>query len=134
MKRHIVAVLLIVGTIIANNIQAQNKIGYISLQEVITVMPEYKAAGNDLQDYQKALEQQGNDYQLELYRKDSSFKADSSKWSASMKEVKRKELNELYIKWTNFINQEAQQLINKKEHHFSKKTIADILSKQCKLL
>jgi outer membrane protein len=32
-----------------------------------------------------------------------------------MKEVKRKELNELYIKWTNFINQEAQQLINKKE-------------------
>jgi len=115
MKRHIVAVLLIVGTIIANNIQAQNKIGYISLQEVITVMPEYKAAGNDLQDYQKALEQQGNDYQLELYRKDSSFKADSSKWSASMKEVKRKELNELYIKWTNFINQEAQQLINKKE-------------------
>jgi len=115
MKRHIVAVLLIVGTIIANNIQAQNKIGYISLQEVITAMPEYKAAGNDLQDYQKALEQQGSDYQLELYRKDSTFKADSTKWNASQKDVKRKELNELYIKWTNFINQEAQQLINKKE-------------------
>jgi outer membrane protein len=115
MKRHIVAVLLIVGVMIANNIQAQNKIGYISLQDLITAMPEYKTAGSELQDYQKALEQQGSDYQLELYRKDSTFKADSLKWNASVKDVKKKELNELYIKWTNFVNQEAQQLISKKE-------------------
>ena len=115
MKRHIVAVLLIVGIIIANNIQAQNKIGYISLQDLISVMPEYKTAGTELQDYQKALEQQGSDYQMELYLKDSTFKADSLKWNTSIKDVKKKELNELYIKWTNFVNQEAQQLINKKE-------------------
>ena len=92
MKRHIVAVLLIIGIIVANNIQAQNKIGYISLQDLISAMPEYKTAGTDLQDYQKALEQQGNDYQTELYRKDSIFKADSLKWNASMKDIKRKEL------------------------------------------
>lgn len=115
MKRHLVAVLLILGIIIANNIQAQNKIGYISLQELVSVMPEYKAAATDLQDYQKALEQQGTDYQMEFYRKDSLFKADSSKWNGSMKDIKRKELNELYLKWNNFLQQDAQQMYNKRE-------------------
>lgn len=78
-------------------------------------MPEYKTAANDLQDFQKALEQQSNDYQAEFFRKDSTFKVDSVKWSQSMKDIKRKELNELYIKWTNFMQQEAQQLYNKRE-------------------
>jgi outer membrane protein len=115
MKRQLVAVLLIIGIIIANNIQAQNKIGYVSLQELISVMPEYKKAAVDLQEYQKALVAQGNDYQMEFFRKDSIFKADSIKWTASMKDVKRKELNELYLKWTNFVNEEGQQMLNRHE-------------------
>lgn len=119
MKRQFVAIILIftIG-ILANAFQAnaQNKIGYISLQELISAMPEYKTAANDLQEYQKALIQQGNEYQQEFLRKDSIAKtADTLKWTASMKELKRKELNELYIKWTNFINQDAQQLYNKQE-------------------
>lgn len=115
MKRKFVAVLIIIGIIIANNLQAQNKIGYISLQELITAMPEYKTASTQLQDYQKALIQQGNDHQLEFLRQDSIFKADSSKWNSSMKDIKRKGLNELYIKWTNFVNEEAQQMLNRRE-------------------
>lgn len=119
MKRQFVAIILIftIG-ILANAFQAnaQNKIGYISLQELIIAMPEYKTAAADLQEYQKALIQQGNDYQQEFIRKDSIAKtADTLKWTASMKDLKRKELNELYVKWTNFINQEAQQLYNKHE-------------------
>lgn len=119
MKRQFVAIILIftIG-ILANAFQAnaQNKIGYISLQELISAMPEYKTAANDLQEYQKALIQQGNEYQQEFLRKDSISKTtDTLKWTASMKELKRKELNELYIKWTNFINQDAQQLYNKHE-------------------
>jgi outer membrane protein len=115
MKRQLVAVLIIIGVIIANNLQAQNKIGYISLQELIASMPEYKTASTELQEYQKALVQQGNELQMEFLRQDSLFKADSSKWNASMKDVKRKGLNELYIKWTNFMNEEAQQMLNKRE-------------------
>jgi outer membrane protein len=118
MKRQFVAIVLIftIG-LLANAFQgnAQNKIGYISLQELISAMPEYKTAANDMQEYQKALVAQGNDYQLEFFRKDSLFKADSIKWSSSMKEVKKKELNELYLRWTNFVNQEAQQMMNKHE-------------------
>jgi outer membrane protein len=116
MKRQFVALFSIVALAAAGNqANAQNKIGYISLQELVAAMPEYKTAANDLQDYQKALEQQGSDYQLEFFRGDSTFKADSLKWSASMKDVKRKELNELYLKWNTFMNQDAQQMLNKRE-------------------
>jgi outer membrane protein len=119
MKRQFVAVILIftIG-ILANAMQAnaQNKIGYISLQELISAMPEYKTAAADLQEYQKALVQQGNEYQEQFVTKSNQAKsADTIKWTAAMKEVKRKELNELYVKWTNFVNQEAQQLLNKHE-------------------
>jgi len=119
MKRQFVAIVLIftIG-LLANAFQghAQNKIGYISLQELIAAMPEYKTAAADMQEYQKALVQQGNDLQEEFIAKSNVAKsADTIKWTAAMKEIKRKELNELYVKWTNFVNQEAQQLMNKHE-------------------
>lgn len=100
--------------LISNPSQAQNKIGYISLQELIPLMPEFKKAEADLSEYQKALVQQGAEYQAEFYRKDSIFKADSTKMTSAMKEIKRKELNELYLKWVNF-NQQAQQLSQQRE-------------------
>jgi len=119
MKRQFVAIIVIftIG-LLANAFQAsaQNKIGYISLQDLIAAMPEYKQAAADMQEYQKALVQQGAEYQQEFLRKDSIAKsADTIKWTPSMKEIKRKELNELYIKWNNFVSQEAQQLLNKHE-------------------
>lgn len=100
--------------LISNPGQAQNKIGYISLQELIPLMPEFKKAETDLSEYQKALVQQGAEYQADFYRKDSIFKIDSAKWNGATKEIKRKELNELYLKWVNF-NQQAQQLSQQRE-------------------
>ncbi|WP_127129690.1 OmpH family outer membrane protein [Pseudoflavitalea rhizosphaerae] len=103
-------VLMSVGT----GSQAQTRIGYISLQELIVAMPEYKKANGDMQEHQKALQEQANDYQLEFQRKDSIFNVDSTKWTTAMREVKRKELNELYIRIVNF-NQTAQQSMQKRE-------------------
>jgi outer membrane protein len=119
MKRQFVAIVLIftIG-LLANAFQAdaQNKIGYISLQELVSAMPEYKKAQAEMQDYQKALVQQGNDYQQEFLNKQKAANsADTIKWTSAMKEVKKKELNELYVKWTNFVNQEAQQMMNQHE-------------------
>jgi outer membrane protein len=119
MKRQFVAVILIftVG-LLANAFQAnaQIKIGYISLQELISAMPEYKKAAADLQEFQKALVQQGNEYQQDFLLKQNIAKSkDTLTWSVAMKDIKRKELNELYLKWTNFVNQEAQQQLNKHE-------------------
>lgn len=99
---------------IGTQARAQGKIGYISLQELITAMPEYKKAETDLNDYGKALNEQYNDYRRDYDRKDSIYKADSAKWSPAVREVKKKELNELGIKLINF-QQEAQQLLQKRE-------------------
>lgn len=119
MKRQFVAIVLIftVG-LLANAFQADaqgNKIGYISLQELVAAMPEYKKAQLEMQDYQKALVQQGTDYQQAFITEQKKFIDDSLKMTAAVKEVKRKSLNEMYIKWTNFVNQEAQQMMNQHE-------------------
>ena len=118
MKRQFVAIVLIftVG-LLANAFQADaqsNKIGYISLQELVSSMPEYKKAQTEMQEYQKALVQQGTEYQQAFMEKQKAI-GDTIKWTAAQKEVKKKELNELYIKWTNFVNQEAQQMMNQHE-------------------
>lgn len=115
MRNYVLYVVLAVGmTFVGREASAQGKIGYISLQELITAMPEFKKANTDMADHQKALQQQSADYQEELARKDSSFKVDSTKWTPSMRDVKRKELNDLYVKILNF-NQTAQQSLQQKE-------------------
>ncbi len=103
-------ILMSVGT----TSHAQTKIGYISLQELIVAMPEYKKANDDMGEHQKALQQQAADYQSEFQRKDSIFGTDSLKWTPAMRDIKRKELNEMYIKIMNF-QQTAQQSMQKRE-------------------
>lgn len=115
MKNLFTAMLFVLGLLmVAGQVSAQTKFGYISLQELITAMPEYKKAEADMGDYRKALGQQGDEYQRELARKDSIFSADSTKWTAIQKDLKRKEFNELYLKVMNF-NQQAQNMVNQKE-------------------
>ena len=106
MKKLIVAGVMAMGILSAS---AQNKIGYISTDELIAVMPEAEKADVELKEYQAALGQQGQDRMKELGLKDSLFVKDSSKLSASMKEIKRKELIELYQRVQGF-QTEAQEL------------------------
>ncbi len=58
MKKLIVAVVMALGIFSAS---AQNKIGYISTEELIGVMPEAEKANAELQEYQTSLAQQGQD-------------------------------------------------------------------------
>jgi len=88
---------------------AQNKIGYISTDELISVMPEAQKADAELKEYQTSLAQQGQDMMKELNDKDSLFVRDSAKLSASMKEIKKNELVSLYQRAQNW-NQQAQEM------------------------
>lgn len=99
----------------AGRVNAQNKIGYISLQELIVAMPEFKKANDDMADYQKALQQQANEYQEAYERLDSIYAADSTKWTVAQKQVKRRQLNEAYLKAVNFSQQEAPKMIQQRE-------------------
>ncbi len=115
MKNFFCFAILVAGlSIVAGRAAAQNKIGYISLQELITAMPEFKKANDDMADQQKALQGQATDMQAEFSRKDSIMNVDSLKWTPAMRDIKRKELNELYLKIVNF-NQQAQQILAQKE-------------------
>lgn len=75
---------------IHTNVQSQNKIGYISLQELIPNMPEYKEAETKLGEYGKALNQQLIEYRRSYEIADSVYKADSAKWNASVRELKKR--------------------------------------------
>jgi len=121
MKKLIVAAVMALGVF---NASAQNKIGYISTDELIGVMPEAEVADKELKDYQGSLAQNGQDLMKELGIKDSLFVKDSAKLSASMKEIKRKELIELYQKVRNWETQ-AQEMYNQE----AQKKIAPIRNK-----
>ncbi len=109
-----IAALIIMTTVMVKSVDAQSKIGHVSVQEIVNNMPEYKAALTELDDFEKALIDLGKEYNREYNRQDSLFAADSSKWTPAMKEVKRKELNAAYLKVLNF-NQDAQNQMNQKE-------------------
>ncbi len=88
---------------------AQQKIGYISTDELIGVMPEAEKADAELKEYQASLAQQGQDMMRDLNDKDSLFVRDSAKLSPSMKEIKKNELISLYQRVQNW-NQQAQDM------------------------
>ena len=110
MKKLLFAVVMSMGFLGAS----AQKIGYINTDELIGQMPEAAKAQTQLAEYQQALAQQGQDMMNELKIKDSTFSKDSAKYSASIREIKRKELYDLYQKAQNFQQQEAQDSYQQK--------------------
>ena len=112
MKKLIVAGALVLAGFLGAS--AQSKIGFINTEELIGVMPEADKANGELQSYQGALVQQGNEYLQEFNEKDSAFNADSLKMTPAIKDFKRKDLIELYQKVQGW-NQTMQQMLNEKQ-------------------
>ncbi|MGH2646998.1 MAG: OmpH family outer membrane protein [Ginsengibacter sp.] len=76
---------------VSNNVNAQ-KIGYISADEVIQLMPEAAAVQSQLDDYQKSLYKNADDQRTALNEAVQKFYKDSTTMSPSLKEVKRGDL------------------------------------------
>lgn len=108
MKKLIVAAVMALGVF---NASAQNKIGYINTDELIGIMPEAEKADKEMNEYRESLATQGQDLMRDLTIKDSLFVRDSAKLSASMKEIKKREMADLYQKYQNWQNQ-AQEMYN----------------------
>jgi outer membrane protein len=106
MKKFIVAGVMALGIF---NASAQQKIGYINTDELIGVMPEATKANERLADFQKSLAQQGQDMMADFTAKDSAFSKDSAKWTPTLREIKRKELIELYQKVSGW-QQQGQEM------------------------
>jgi outer membrane protein len=116
MKKIVIIVCVIAGFVAAGNqVKAQSKIGYISLQELLPTMPEYKKADTSMVDYQNALSQNYDAMRSEWTQQDSLLNSkDTARYTKAQLEIKRRNFNELYIKLNGWQNQ-AQQMLQAKQ-------------------
>ena len=76
MKKIVTVLVVVMGLVMAgNSTKAQGKIGYVSLQELVPSMPEYKKADTAMNDFQSALGQQFDDMRREFNEQDSLLNA-----------------------------------------------------------
>lgn len=97
---------------------AQNKIGHISLSDIILAMPEAKKADTALQQFRDALVQSAQDKQAALDDAVQKFYTDSAKMTPQVKEVKRKALQE-QVQGLSGEDQRIQQELQKKQEEMS---------------
>jgi outer membrane protein len=97
MKRTFAIVIMIAGFLVAgtSNVSAQNKIGYIDVNELIASMPAAKKADSLLQQFYAALVENANEKNTTLNNAIKKFNEDSGKLSKEVKEVKRKDLQNM---------------------------------------
>lgn len=93
MKKFITVGLIAIGAFgLTNPLHAQNKMGYVSADEIIASMPEAAKVDSQLNQYQQSLYQNAQDKQTALNEAVAKFYKDSLSMTASLKEVKRSEL------------------------------------------
>jgi outer membrane protein len=92
MKKFVSIVLISVGLFGFSNIANAQKIGYISADEIIQLMPEAATVQQQLDEYQQSLYKNADDQKTALNEAVQKFYKDSATMSPSLKEVKRGDL------------------------------------------
>jgi outer membrane protein len=96
MKKVLTAAFITVTALVTTGqANAQTKIGYISTEELVSIMPETAKADSNLQQYRGALIQNAQDKQNALEGAIEKFNKDSVSMSTSVKDVKRGELQKM---------------------------------------
>lgn len=96
MKKLLTAVFITVIVLATTgSVNAQTKIGYISTEELVSVMPETAKADSNLQQYRTALIQNAQEKQSSLESAIEKFNKDSATMTVSVKDVKRGELQKM---------------------------------------
>ncbi len=92
MKKFVTLALISVGLFGFSNIANAQKIGYISADEIIQLMPEAATVQSQLDEYQQSLYKNAQDQKTAFDDAVQKFYKDSSAMSPSLKEVKRTDL------------------------------------------
>jgi len=92
MKQFLIVLCISTGIFGFSTTTNAQKIGYISADEIIQLMPEAATVQKELDQYQQSLYQNAQDKQTALNESIQKFVKDSSTMSASLKEVKRSDL------------------------------------------
>lgn len=111
MKQFLTILLISAGIFGFTNAANAQKIGYISADEIIQLMPEAAKVQADLDDFQQSLYQNAQEKNLAFEEAVAKFVKDSATMSASLKEVKRSELQ----KQSQELSNEQQRIQNQFE-------------------
>jgi outer membrane protein len=96
MKKFLTAAFITVTAVVVSaQANAQTKTGYISTEELVSILPETAKADSNLQQYRGALIQNAQDKQTALESAIEKFNKDSVSMSSSVKDVKRGELQKM---------------------------------------
>ena len=95
MKKLFTAMTLALCLMVAGKADAQTKIGYISSQELVNIMPETKRADSILNDLRNALVQNATEKQNAFYAAIDKFNKDSATFTDAQKTIKRGDLTKM---------------------------------------
>src|SRR5690242_15600550 len=96
MKQFLTAAFITVTALtLPGQTEAQSKIGYISTEELVSIMPETAKADSNLTQYREALIQVAQDKENALQAAIEKFNLDSAKMSTSVKDIKRADLQKM---------------------------------------
>ena len=113
--------------------EAQAKFGYVSSQELITAMPDFRKADTSLKEFEVALNGQYEEMVQDFRVRDSLLiSKDTLKYTKAQLELKRRELAQLYQKVQGWqqeagrIYQNRQQELMTPIYDKARKVIADV--------
>ena len=107
--------MMILGLMAAGQVSAQNKMAYVSIDEVVQLMPEYKKAMADMAQFDSALQINYAETVKELNRQDSMYKTDSAKWSNAIRTANREKMKKLLVDLQGFEQTYQQQMQQRQE-------------------
>jgi outer membrane protein len=99
----------------AGTVSAQNKTGFIAVDEVVQLMPEYKKSMGEMAQFDSALQINYAETVKELNRQDSMYKADSSKMSLAVRTANREKMKKLFADLQGYEQSYQQQMQQKQE-------------------
>lgn len=116
MKKFFTVVLFASGLMmVAAQGNAQNKLGYISSQELVSVMPETRKADSALTEFRNALIQNATEKQNAFYAAMDKFYKDSATLTDAVKAVKKGDLNKMSVELGGEEERIQQQLQQKRD-------------------
>jgi outer membrane protein len=115
MKKIVFLGMMMLGLFAASQVSAQAKMAYVSVDEVVQLMPEYKKAMADMAQFDSALQINYAETVRELNRQDSMFRADSAKWSNAIRTANREKMKKLLTDLQGFEQSYQQQMQQKQE-------------------
>ena len=118
MKKFITLGLMIMGIGLSGTVTAQIKIGYVSADEIIVLMPEAAKVDTQLNQYQQSLYLNAQEKQTAFNDAVAKFYKDSATMNPSLKEVKRGELQKQVAELSG-AEQQIQQMFEQKRQELS---------------